>query len=252
MTRDDDFARLAAEHVLGTLKGAEAARAERMLASDRAFAAAVAYWRSRFAEIDDTASAMPPGEALWRRIEADLADRTATATQAAPLIVPDSRNAFHALWRNLAFWRFSGLASAAAMVLLAFGLYFTADFMSRELATERARKPVLVAVLVKEGSNEPGAVVNAFAGGRVELIPLERINVPPDRALQIWTLWDRSVGPRSVGLMHEARAVQLDLQNLPRPGPNQLFEITLEPREGSPTGRPTGPVLMKGLTTTAL
>jgi anti-sigma-K factor RskA len=251
MTRDDDLERLAAEHVLGVLEGEDAARADRMLAGDRTFAAAVAYWRTRFAELDQTAPAVPAGDALWRRIEADLEDRASTAP-AAPLIVPDTRNAFRSLWHNLAFWRFAGLASAAATVLLAFGIFFTADFMSRELATERARKPVLVAVLVKEGSNEPGAVVNAFASGEVELIPLERINVPPDRALQIWTLWDRSVGPRSVGLIHEARSLRLNLENLPRPGPNQLFEITLEPADGSPTGRPTGPILMKGTTSTAL
>ena len=252
MTRDDDLERLAAEHVLGVLEGDEAARAERTLASDPTFAAAVAYWRSRFAELDQTATTMPASEALWQRIEADLADGRATQAQATPLIVPDTRNAFRALWQNLAFWRASGLAAAAAALLLTFGLYVTADLMRRELATERARKPVLVAVLVKEGGNEPGAVVNAFASGEVELIPLQRINVPPDRALQIWTLWDRSVGPRSVGLLREARAVRLDLQNLPRPGPNQLFEITLGPAGGSPTGRPTGPILMKGTTSTAL
>jgi hypothetical protein len=36
------------------------------------------------------------------------------------------------------------------------------------------------------------------------------------------------------------------LKDLPPPGPDQLFEITLEPAAGSPTGRPTGPVLFKG------
>jgi anti-sigma-K factor RskA len=252
MTRDDDLERLAAEYVLGVLEGEDAARAERMLASDRTFAAAVAYWRDRLAELDQTAPTVPASEALWRRIEAGLADTRATAAQAAPLIVPDTRNAFRALWHNLSFWRFSGLASAFATVLLAFGLYLTAEHMRGELATERARKPVLVAVLVKEGSNEPGAVVNAFASGEVEFIALERINVPPDRALQIWTLWDRAVGPRSVGLIRDARSVRLNLENMPRPAANQLFEITLEPATGSPTGRPTGPILMKGTTSTAL
>jgi anti-sigma-K factor RskA len=85
-----------------------------------------------------------------------------------------------------------------------------------------------------------------------ELIPLEAINVPPDRALEIWTLWDRAVGPRSIGLINEARTLRLNLENLPKPAPNQLFEITLEPKTGSPTGRPTGPILMKGTTSTAL
>jgi anti-sigma-K factor RskA len=35
-------------------------------------------------------------------------------------------------------------------------------------------------------------------------------------------------------------------------GTDQLFEITLEPRSGSPTGRPTGPIIAKGLTARSL
>lgn len=80
----------------------------------------------------------------------------------------------------------------------------------------------------------------------------ESIEVPPDKALEIWTLWDRAVGPRSIGLLDRPRTLRLNLENLPKTGPNQLFEITLEPRTGSPTGRPTGPILMKGTTSTAL
>ena len=136
------------------------------------------------------------------------------------------------------------MAGAAAALVLGFGLAV--------LATRDGRTPVLVAVLIKEGTTQPGAVVHAFANGQAELIPLEAIDVPPDRALEIWTLWDRAVGPRSIGLLDQARSVRLNLENLPKPGPNQLFEITLEPKTGSPTGRPTGPILMKGLTSTAL
>ena len=76
-----------------------------------------------------------------------------------------------------------------------------------------------------------------LVGESVELVPLESIEVPHNHALQIWTLWDRAVGPRSVGLVHQAHSVRLNLENLPNPGPNQLFEITLEPATGSPTGR---------------
>jgi anti-sigma-K factor RskA len=37
--------------------------------------------------------------------------------------------------------------------------------------------------------------------------------------------------------------------DLPMPIESQLYEITLEPATGSPTGRPTGPILYKGLAT---
>jgi anti-sigma-K factor RskA len=245
MTRDDDLDRLAAEHVLGLLDGEECARADRLLATDAVFVQAVARWRERLAELDETATPRPPAEALWRRIENNLAPaQPVRASDPTPVVVPDPFSAFKALWRNLAFWRVAGLASAAAALLLAIGL--------ATVATQRPRTPVLVAVLLSEGTSRPAAVVNAFADGRAELIPLEAINVPPDRALEIWTLWDRAVGPRSIGLINEARTLRLNLENLPKPAPNQLFEITLEPKTGSPTGRPTGPILMKGTTSTAL
>jgi anti-sigma-K factor RskA len=161
-----------------------------------------------------------------------------------PVIIADPRAAFLALWRNLAFWRFAGLASATAALVLGIGFAV--------LATRDARTPVLVAVLIKEGTNQPGAVVHAFANGQAELIPLESIDVPADRALEIWTLWDRARGPVSIGLLDRPRTVRLRLDQAPPTGPNQLFEITLEPKGGSPVGRPTGPILMKGLTSTAL
>jgi anti-sigma-K factor RskA len=244
MTQGEDPDHLAAEYVLGLLEGADAVRAERMLASDRSFAQAVARWRERFAELDATAAPVPVSDALWTRIEAGLAGASAMPGPARPAIAPDTRNAFRALWRSLAFWRIAGLAGAAAALLLAIGLGL--------MTAQRERTPVLVAILVKEGTNQPGAVVNAFDSGRVELIPLEDIDVPPDRALQIWTLWDRARGPVSVGLIRQARSLQLNVIDLPRTGPDQLFEITLEPSSGSPTGRPTGPILMKGTTATAL
>jgi anti-sigma-K factor RskA len=84
------------------------------------------------------------------------------------------------------------------------------------------------------------------------MIPLTDIDVPADKALEIWTLWDRSVGPRSVGLIDRSRSIRLNLDALPKTGENQLFEITLEPKTGSPIGRPTGPILFKGTTTRAL
>ena len=94
--------------------------------------------------VDATAVPVPASGMLWSRIEADLGTgREAAPVATTPVIVPDPRNAFRALWHNLAFWRFAGLATTTASLLLAGVLYLTADF----LATERARKPTLIAIL---------------------------------------------------------------------------------------------------------
>jgi anti-sigma-K factor RskA len=95
-------------------------------------------------------------------------------------------------------------------------------------------------------------VVHTFADGRAVLVPIASINVPAGRTIQVWTLPSRERGPVSVGLMDQARTLQLSLKDLPEPKQDQLFELTLEPAGGSPTGRPTGPVLFKGNTALAL
>lgn len=241
MNREDKDV-LAAEFAMGLSEGDDLMRAEKMLRDDEEFAQMHARWRERLVEVDATAQAQPVDDSLWARIQTAL-------PQAQPEIgrrmaaAPTLSERISGLWSNLNFWRPAGLVAAMASLVLAIGL----GFATREVA----RQPVLVAVLMTDG-NQAGAIVNVHADGRAELVPLGDIPVPPGRALQIWTLWDRVRGPVSVGLSRSARRLDLDLQALPRTVPTQLFEITLEPEAGSPTGRPTGPILMKGNATTAL
>jgi len=223
----------AAEYVLGLLEGEAKMEAERRLASDASFAREVERWRVRFAEFDDMVEPRPAGEELWKRIE------TAVAGGAPRTAQP---SAWSRLWSDIAVLRSATIGASLAALMLAVGL---------GVAIRQARlQPVMVAVLVD--GDRTGAVVHAFADGRVVLLPLTSINVPSGRTLQVWTLPSRERGPVSVGLMDRARTLELDLKDLPRPGSNQLFEITLEPAGGSPTGRPTGPILFKGNTAQTL
>ena len=231
---------LAAEFVSGLLDATQQIEAERRLAHDPAFAQEVAAWRARLADFDDTAPEIAAGPALLQRIENDTRNG-AKATQSRP-------SPWSALWNSLPAWRAATAIAAALTVVFALTGLIAVQFARQEIA----RKPIYVAILVDDATRNAGAVVNAFADGRVELIPLTDINVPEGRALEIWTLWDRSVGPRSVGLIDRARSVTLNLRDLPKTGPDQLFEITLEPASGSPIGRPTGPILYKGITSRAL
>jgi anti-sigma-K factor RskA len=232
---------LAAEFVSGLLGPAERIEAEQRVERDPAFAELVAQWRTRLSDLDDTAPQVSPDPGLWQRIERQIGTSPQIADNAKPGIL--SR-----LWNSI-----EGLRAATAVSLASALVFAIVAGVALTYATREAfRKPVYVAVLVSDDTRQPGAVVNAFADGRVEMIPLADINVPPGRALEIWTLWDRSVGPRSVGLIDRAQTVRLNLDRLPPTGPDQLFEITLEPAGGSPTGRPTGPILFKGTTSRPL
>ncbi len=224
---------LAMEYALGLAED-DGGRMDALLRDDPVFAARVAHWRSRFGTLDETAPELAPNEGLWARIEAGL---SAAAETPPPRLAPAADSSpLSRLWQNAALWRRAAFASAAAAAMLLALMIVTAP-----------SRPVLIAVLQAE-DGKPGAIVEAFADGRVRLVPLERIDVPQGRALEVWTLRDRTEGPISVGLLDRARTMKLDLGKLPPPGTGQLFEITLEPATGSPTGRPTGPVLFKGLT----
>lgn len=230
LNRDDNA--LAGEYVLGLLEGQAKIEAERRIASDAEFARAVEGWRMRLLAFDDTTATGTASDALWKKIEAGVPTRAATAEPSA----------FAKFWSSLAVMRATALGATFAALVLAVGLGF---------AVKAARQqPVMVAVLL-DGSRA-GAVVQAFSDGRVVLVPLVDMNVPEGHALEVWTLPSRERGPVSVGLMNRARTLALSLKDLPAPGTDQLFEITLEPATGSPTGRPTGPVLFKGNTALAL
>ena len=67
-----DIDLLAAEYVLGTLEGDERREAVRLLATDPAFARAVAVWQQRLTPlVAQVAPAAPPAD-LWGRIEANI------------------------------------------------------------------------------------------------------------------------------------------------------------------------------------
>ena len=231
---------LAGEYVLGLLDGADCEAAGHRLDTDRDFAASVERWRRHFFALDAAATPIVPSASLWSQIEASLTSAAAPARTAPSSAATASRLA--EWWNSLFVWRGAAFAGALATILLAAGLFGALD--------RAGRQPLMVAVLLTEG-NAAAAVVNTFADGRVEMLPLQSIIVPAGKALEIWTLWDRAVGPRSVGLIDRARSTPLRLDNLPL-GNGQLFEITLEPASGSPTGRPTGPIIAKGTTSQRL
>jgi len=250
MSTPDERDDMAADYVMGLLDQAGEAAAEQRMDNDFEFARAVNAWRARLADFDASAEPVKPGPELWKRI-AETTKKDTVST------LPGMRNAMlgATIWNNLKFWRTTGLASGFAALffaIIAIGAITTSKELRRDLVTLAQSKPVYVAILVNDATKEAGAVVNAFANGRVELIPLKAIEVPAGRTLQVWTLWDRAVGPKSIGLMGRSRALDLNLDQLPETVADQLFEITLEPEGGSPIGRPTGPILFKGTTARTL
>lgn len=232
----DDLIATAGEYVAGLMTPEEQEAFERRIATDADVRRAVADWREKLLALDETATPLTPSYGLWPRIE--------QAVGAARPVAAETPGFLARFWQDVAALRWASLASAAAALVLAV-LLVAQPF-------GRADRPTVVAVLNAPNTSEAGAIVEAYADGRVRVVPLRAIPVPEGRTLQVWTLWDRQVGPRSVGLMPRAEARDYATSGMPRPVDSQLYEITLEPAGGSPTGRPTGPILYVGRGATPL
>lgn len=233
----EDLDVLAGEYVLGLLDSTERARFEARLVDEPLLRSALKRARDRFLEIDTSARAVPPAADLWQRIEAGLG-KTSNVVELTPRRKSQAEvAASRAAPRRpqAAFWQ--GFAAAAVLAVMVAGIAASALW---------PKSPRLIVVLL-DAQARPVSIVETFEGQKIRVIPLGAIEVPKGKTLQVWTLPDRKTGPVSMGLMPSVSATRLEGPPLPAPKLEQLYEITLEPAGGSPTGKPTGPIIGKGL-----
>lgn len=223
----DDIDALAGEYVLGTLPPERRREVQRRLGTDTRLRAAVDAWERRLIDLTELAEPQAPPPRLWQRIERSLDEHRAP--------VRAERSSKWAGWNPLALWR--GLAGAGLLATLLLGTL---------LLTRPVAPPSYLVVLVAPQDQAPGWVIQASDTQQIQLIPLGVTQVPSDKALEFWTKGDDWQGPVSLGLVKPGQTLSIDLDKLPPLQPNQLFELTLENPNGSPTGRPTGPIQFIG------
>ena len=220
--------RLASEYVAGTLRGPARRRFESLLPAHAGLRRAVVAWQDRLVPLSTSVVPQTPPARVWQRIESRLSGAAATTTSAATGFL-----------QKLAFWR--SLTALAAVAAIGFGVL---------LATPAPTPAPVVIVLNATGTPAGGAVVPASfvagisADGRAVVTrPLTNVSLVPDRSLELWAL-PPSGAPRSLGVISSENATVVR-----RPqefSGAAALAVSLEPRGGSPTGAPTGPVLFVG------
>ena len=108
------------------------------------------------------------------------------------------------------------------------------------LGPRPAPTPRVVAVLLPPGAGTGGFLVREL-GPAVRLDPVRPMTVPPGRDFELWTLAAGATAPRSLGVLPSGGEA-LPPGTLPD-GDVQLL-VSLEPAGGSPSGAPTGPVVL--------
>jgi anti-sigma-K factor RskA len=216
---DDLRDRLAAEYVLGTLRGGARRRFEGWMYGDAALRLLVKEWEQRLLPMHEFARLQAPSPQVWRNIEMRLH-------------LKPERSRWH-------FWRGFGLgvasAAIAASLLVGIGL--------RHL---QAPSYDLVATLTDQAA-QPALLVRADSDKRLMQVKIVGgAPVPADRSLQLWAI-PKAGPPRSLGVLGADGRATFPLPASAVGGDVAVLAISLEPRGGSPDPNgPTGPVLYKG------
>lgn len=211
---NDEADALAAEYVLGVLDLPERTAVEARARTDRAFAARIAAWEARLSPLNEEFAEVKAPNFL-PKIEARLFPKPPKAKL-----------------RHRFSWGFLGGVVTAGV--LALGLMLANDPVPSG--------PFLTATLA--AADAPLSYQARFdaATGSLSLTRVSGSGAGAGQDLELWIIKGDGV-PQSLGLIRSAD-LTLDATGLE---PGQTLAVSLEPAGGSPTGAPTGPVLVTGV-----
>ncbi len=224
---------LAADYVLGTLRGAARRRFEALLPAHAGLRAATEAWQARLLPLTAAIDPVPPPARVWERVSARIDGAHRVASAAAPATA-ETRGA----WHRLSFWR--GLTAFASVAALGLAVL---------LANPRPGLPPVVIVLAATpaapGTAAVPAIVASISGDGKTLVtrPIVPVAVAADRSLELWAV-PTSGPPRSLGVLPGGSGT-VALRGHILTGVDTLA-VTVEPPGGSPSGAPTGPIVYAG------
>ncbi|MGG5289025.1 anti-sigma factor [Pseudomonas shirazensis] len=208
---------LTGDYAIGLMPALVQRRFERLLLEDKAMRAELAQWQTCLASMTETIPETPVAEHVWQRIKARI--------EPQPVTEPTKRG----WWNGLRI----GVVACALAVAVVFGVISNLD-------DSRYRATLL--------SDSAQAVFRIDAGAdQLHIEALALTAITPAHSLQLWAIAAGSK-PVSLGLIAETgrSTLKLDQAQSRLLGKDVVLAISLEPKGGSPTGQPTGPVLYKG------
>jgi len=210
---------LCGEYLLGTLRGAARRRFERAQREEPRTALRLKHWQQVFAPRYSRLIEAQPSLKAWNRLEREL-----------------GLSRYRAPWhRRLGFWR-GWAAAATAALLLALGLQMWPG-----------PAPVQIAELA---GKDPASRVTAALhrdGRTLELRAARPLIAGPAQSYELWLLPAEGGAPISLAVLGALDArFQLAASHAQRLRAGGKLAVSVEPAGGSPTGAPTGPVILVG------
>lgn len=209
---------LAAEYVVGTLRGRARQRFEALVRADPEVARVLREWEAGLTPLVERVEPVEPPARVWRAIESQIGG--------------SKRAESAGLWKILAM-----MSGAVATVLFAAFLW---------LSQGPRGEPLFVAVL-NTPQAEPRTVVSMHSPDVLRVRVVRPWQEAQGKALEIWVL-PKEGAPRSLGTVpNEAGDTIIRITSSdPRVRGAQSLAISLEPEGGSPTHQPSGPMVAQG------
>jgi anti-sigma-K factor RskA len=215
---DDNNDLDAAQRALGTEPRDQDSAAERRALAD---------WDAKLAPLAHAAPQDEPPTDMLQRIERALDGEN------------DSAEVIQLAERRARRWR--GIAVAASAIAACLAVWIAAAPLGLlPPPAEPARN--YVALVTPEGGGGPAMIVEVDTASGIATVRALRVETPENRALELWRVAD-GAAPQSLGLIDPATPV---LQLAVAAEPGDTLAISVEPLGGSPTGAPTGPVILSG------
>lgn len=231
MTELDDIDGLAAEYVLGSLTRAERAEAETRRAQDAAFDKAILAWERRLGPLADMVAPVTPPAGLYNKIRAQIG-------LASHVVSLKARE--QAITRRASRWRAATAGMTALAASLA-GVVVWQDHQQRLMPTQ------YVAVL-QAGETLPGFLLTVDTKTNMFVISAMQKPKEPEKSYQLWLVHNEMPHPKSLGVFDDS---EMDVRPMPGGKDHDMYmdatyAVSVEPKGGSPTGAPTGPVVFSG------
>jgi anti-sigma-K factor RskA len=214
---------LCGEYLLGTLRGGARRRFQRALRDEPLVAARLAYWQRTLTPYPSEAMRLQPDPKIWRRLQHEL--------QLARYRTP--------WWRRASVWRAWAAAATAALVVA--------------VGVQWWRVPPAPAQLVEvarlSAKDRPPAVTAALSPDRawLELRAARPIEAGPQQSYELWVIPAEGGAPLSLAVLGRLDArFMVPQAHRARLRAGATLAVSVEPAGGSPTGAPTGPVILAG------
>jgi anti-sigma-K factor RskA len=208
---------LAADYAIGLMSAPARRRFEQLLLDDAALRTELAQWQESLTSLTEALPEHPVPDRVWQGITARIEPQV--------LHVPEKRP----------FWNWLRATAALCSVLV---IVFLGSLYNRDDARYRAT--------LQTADAQPALKVEAHED-YLQVEPLTLAAVDPGRSLELWAI-PADGKPISLGVIPAGGKGKVELNEAQKAliGKPIALAVSLEPKGGSPTGQPTGPVLYQG------